>query len=210
LPKLSRALLLFLIAILVFCIFHTYSRGAWIGVLAGMCVVVLICRKWQFTVVMLFFLSLIFLIPEWREIFLSIFKVGGDAMRFEYWQIAIRMFEESPFWGKGLGVFMVYVSDHYPGMPVFYAHNCFLQILAESGIFSLLVFVVFVSMVLYLGVKRYYFVKDCILLGGVCGIFGFLTHSFFDVHLYSLPLAMLFWVWIGIISVLSSGNISNK
>jgi putative inorganic carbon (HCO3(-)) transporter len=210
LSKLNRFLLLFLMAILVFCIFHTYSRGTWIGVLAGMCAIVFIYRRRQITAAMFFFLSLILLVPEWREIFLSIFKAGGDAKRFEYWQVAIEMFKQSPFWGQGLGVFMVYLSDHYPGLPVFYAHNCFLQILAESGIFGLIAFVAFVSAVLYLGIKRYYLAKDPILLGGICGIIGFLVHSFFDVQLYSLPLATLFWLWMGVIPVLSSLKSGNK
>jgi hypothetical protein len=38
-----------------------------------------------------------------------------------------------------------------------------------------------------------------ILLGGLIGgLFGFLVASFFDVHLYSLQLSVLFWMMLGV------------
>jgi O-antigen ligase len=113
------------------------------------------------------------------------------------------MFKENPFLGIGLGTFMARLSECSPGIPVFYAHNCFLQILAESGVFSLVTFLVFVCSVIYIGIKKFLIIRDPVLLGGICGIIGFLAHSFFDVHLYSLSLAVLFWFWIGMVSALS-------
>jgi hypothetical protein len=37
------------------------------------------------------------------------------------------------------------------------------------------------------------------LLGLLAGVIGCLAHSFFDTNLYSLRLAVLFWVWVGLI-----------
>lgn len=38
-----------------------------------------------------------------------------------------------------------------------------------------------------------------ILLGLLAGLFGFLTHSFFDVHFYALQLVNLMWFVMGLI-----------
>ncbi len=153
------------------------------------------------------FVSILFYIPEFRNILFSIFQSGGDSDRFKYWQVAFTMFKENPFLGKGLGTFMPYFSKYMPGLYPAYAHNCFLQILAESGIFSLFAFLGFLYLVIYRGIRRFFIKRNPVLLGGICGLIGFLTHSFFEVNLYSLPLATLFWIWIGIVSALSSDRV---
>ncbi|MDD5465390.1 MAG: O-antigen ligase family protein [Candidatus Omnitrophica bacterium] len=198
--------ILFLAAILVFCIFHTYSRGAWIGVLAVLMAMLFISRKPVIIFTILIFMGILLFIPESQEILFSIFQFGGDADRFKYWQAAISMFKENPFLGKGVGTFMANFSKYLPNLVISYAHNCFLQILAESGIFSLIAFLLFICSVLYLGIKKFLSTRDPILLGGVCGLIGFLVHSFFDTNLYSLPLAVLFWLWLGIVAALGSGK----
>jgi putative inorganic carbon (HCO3(-)) transporter len=198
------ALILFLGVISAFCIFYTYSRGTWIGVLAVLLTMLIVSRKPPVVFFMIIITGIFFIIPEFRQVFFSIFQTGGDADRFQYWQAAGSMFKESPFIGKGLGTFMAHFSTYVPSLNISYAHNCFLQILAESGIFSLLAFLGFVVSVLYAGIRKFASTRDPILLGGICGISGFLAHSFFEVSLYSLPLAVLFWLWIGIVSRLSS------
>ena len=208
-PRLFKASvyysILFLAIILAFCIVHTYSRGTWVGVLAALMLMLFISRRLVVITIVFIFTGVLLLVPVFREILFSIFKSGGDADRFKYWQAAIAMFKENPFLGKGLGTFMAHFS-RYSQTVISYAHNCFLQILAESGIFSLIAFLGFVCSVLYAGIKKFFSARDPILLGGVCGLAGFLVHSFFEVSLYSLPLAVLFWLWIGMVSVLSNSN----
>jgi O-antigen ligase len=109
------------------------------------------------------------------------------------------MIRENPFLGKGIGTFMDHFARYTNIYPA-YAHNCYLQIWAESGIFSLLSFIIFIGAVLYSGIKKFLATKDFLLLGFISGLMGFLAHTLFDVDLYSLRLAMLFWVWVGLIS----------
>jgi O-antigen ligase len=209
-PRLFKASvyssILFLAIILAFCIFHTYSRGTWLGVLAALMLMLSISRRLVVISILFIFTGVLLLVPVFREILFSIFRFGGDADRFKYWQAAIAMFKENPFLGKGLGTFMANFSRYLPQKLISYAHNCFLQILAESGIFSLIAFLGFVCSVLYAGIKKFFSAKNPILLGGVCGLSGFLVHSLFEVSLYSLPLAVLFWLWIGMVTVLSNSN----
>jgi len=196
-------LLLFLILIFAFCVFHTYSRGTWVSVFAALIIMLLISRRFIILIPLLVFCGVLLFIPEFRKIFLSIFDFNADADRFKYWQVAISMFKENPLLGQGLGSFMSRFSGYLPETNISYAHNCFLQILAESGIFSLLAFLGFIFIVLQKGIRRFILSRDPLLLGAVSGLIGFLVHSFFEVNLYSLPLATLFWLWVGLVSVLS-------
>lgn len=213
-PRMFKAkiyyLILFLALILAFCIFHTYSRGTWIGVLAVLMAMLFISRRLIIISIAFILISILLLVPVFREILFSVFQFGGDADRFKYWQAAISMFKENPFLGKGVGTFMAHFSEYLPNKVVSYAHNCFLQILAESGIFSLIAFLGYVYSVLYTGIKKFFSARDPILLGGVCGLIGFLAHSFLDTNLYSLALAVLFWLWVGIVAALGSGKASQN
>jgi len=60
---------------------------------------------------------------------------------------------------------------------------------------------------LYLCIKVFKKSQDFILLGLICGIFGFLVHSFFDAHFYSLQLSVFFWSMAGIAQALANTDI---
>ena len=107
------------------------------------------------------------------------------------------MIKDNPFLGKGVGTFMnnLVKYDVAPGYQ--YAHNCYLQIWAESGIFALLGFLWLIIYVFYEGIKCFIKNKDYLLLGVLSGLLAFLLHSFFDTCLYSLQLAVLFWLMLG-------------
>jgi O-antigen ligase len=85
-----------------------------------------------------------------------------------------------------------------------YAHNCYLQIWAETGIFSLLSFLGFLWLLLRQGIRAFKKTQNYIVLGLTCGLFGYLVHASLDVHFYSLQLAVLFWMWAGILSAAST------
>jgi O-antigen ligase len=94
---------------------------------------------------------------------------------------------------------MAQFSKYLPTEPPAYSHNCYLQIWAETGIFSLVSFMAFVVSFVCLGIKKFIVSRDFLLLGLLAGAVGFLVHSFFDTNLYSLRLATLFWIWVGLI-----------
>ena len=129
------------------------------------------------------------------------FKEGGDSDRFRYWLAAWKMIQDHPFFGLGVGTFMANFSKYMPNVSISYAHNCYLQIWAETGIFALFSFVGFIVSFVCIGIKRFIVSKDFLLLGLLSGVLGFLAHSFFDTNLYSLRLAILFWAWVGLLSV---------
>jgi len=190
----TKIILLGLQVLILTCLFLTLSRGSFLGLIVALILMLILSRKFKILLllVVLFTVALIFL-PHTKERLLSTFQMGGDAERFEVWKGTWVMIKESHFLGKGLGTFMDHFSKYIPNLSVRYAHNFCLQMWAETGIFSLLSFLVFLSLVLVKAIKKFQENKDFILLGIICAVLGLLIHSFFDNDLYSLQLAVLFW-----------------
>jgi len=180
----------------------TFSRGGWTGFSSALLLILIVSpRSRNIFIFFAVFFTVMIAIPQTRERFIFIFKFGGDSNRFINWQIAFNMIKENPFLGKGVGLFMDYFP-HIPGVIIGYAHNCFLQIWAETGIFSLLSFLGFLFTFFSKAMAVFLKTKDFLILGLLAGLFGFTVHSFFDTHFYSLQLAYLFWSMTGILASL--------
>lgn len=195
--------LFFAALLLLVCLPFTYSRGAWLGFIGEMFIFGLLTKKYPLIIPPLIILAALFLlIPALQERFLFIFQKGGDSGRFGLWKASLLMIKDNPFLGKGVGTYMDYFSKYMPNAMVQYAHNCFLQIWAETGIFSLLSFLLFLVSIFITALRFYKNTKSYLILGFIMGTAGFLIHSFFDTQLYSLQLAMLFWILLGIFNSL--------
>lgn len=195
--------ILFILEILLaMCLMLTFSRGSWLGFVCILFLMLMLsCKLKQLAPIFIIFGILIFFLPAMKERAAFTFSPIGDADRFIVWQSAIRMIKENPFLGKGIGTFMDYFHAYAPNKTIQYAHNCYLQIWAETGIFSLLSFLVFTGAILYQAIKIFRKNSDYLLLGLICAVFGFMIQSFFDTHLYSLPLATLFWYILGLTAI---------
>jgi putative inorganic carbon (HCO3(-)) transporter len=198
------ASIVFLTTLLGYCFFYTYSRGAWISLAGALFFMMIISKKKSALISAFVFFGILLLLPQSRVLIFSMVESGCDADRFKYWQTAFAMVKEHPFLGQGLGTFMQNFGKHQPDLQISYAHNCYLQVLAETGLFGLIAFLAFVSRTIYKSVRAFFCAKDALHLGAICGMIGYLMHSFFENNLYSLPLAVLFWVWLGLVSSLSS------
>lgn len=181
-------------------LFLTLSRGSWLALFVSISfMAILLGRDSKRLIPVILIIFAMFFIPLFRERLLFIFNEYGDSARIRFWTAALRMVCDHPFLGTGVGTFMANFSSYLPSLRISYAHNCYLQILAETGIFSLISFLGFVTMIIYYGIKKLYFSRDFLLLGLLSGLVAMLVHSFFEVNLYSLQLAVLFWVWCGLI-----------
>ncbi len=209
LSKISLTVLIGLEILLSACLMFTFSRGAWLGFVFTMCFMLILssgnmAKRLVFLIPL--FIGILVLVPELRDRLVFTFTPSGDADRVKVWRAAFIMIKESPFLGKGIGLFMDNFS-RLSNLNIQYTHNCYLQIWAETGIFALLSFLGFVGVLLVNGIKVFKSNQSFLLLGLVCGLFGFLVHSFFDTQLYSLQTSMLFWSMAGILSVLSVKDI---
>ncbi|HOD12741.1 MAG TPA: O-antigen ligase family protein [Candidatus Omnitrophota bacterium] len=190
--------------ILLVGLLFTFSRAGWLGFVAGSVVMMFLFdkKKLLLSLFAVFVLSLLLFFPFTQRLVYS-FRAGWDSERFIIWRESITMIQENPFLGKGLGTYMDHSKkDIASDVGSHYAHNCYLQMWAETGMFTLLTFLLLAGFVLYRGIRISLRSKDDdlgILLGGLtAGLFGFLVASFFDTQLYSLQLSVLFWVMLGV------------
>jgi len=211
--QLLKRSLIFLNLLIITNLILTFSRGGWVSFLIVLLVApFLISKKEKKGKYILIFLSLLFfllLIPFTRERFLFIFAKGGDADRFRIWDATFAMFKDSPILGNGLGLFMDKVRNYKNVIPQ-YAHNCYFQMLAETGLVGFLAFFWFLAELADKTVKAMSKKTDAMLFGLFLSLLAFLTHSFFDTHLYSLRLALFFWMIASFTVILTSENSRNN
>ncbi len=190
-----------LMALLFFNLSLTASRAAWLGLFAAViCFSMIYPARYnkKFLVYIFLLLCTIFIsVPRGADAIWN-FMLRGDAGRFKIWGAALEMFYESPIVGQGIGLFMKKLKAY--GLEPLYAHNCYIQILAETGILGLGSFLVFLGFIFKYAFKEFKKMPSMIFLGLVSGLSAFLVHSFFDTQLYSLRLATLFWVLLGLIA----------
>ena len=141
-------------------------------------------------------------------LFLLLFRLGGlpHSSSFQdrvgYWQASLRMIKEMPLLGSGPGTFGSRFAGYKPPwtMETQHAHNNFLEIWVEMGIFGLFFFLwlwwnFFRAAVGQLKVKSSKLkVKrnsQVLLLGLSLSIFAFFVHSFGDFDLYNPSLTTI-------------------
>lgn len=208
----------------------TLARGAWIGFIVALFFLSIIENRkiLYFTIAFLFISGVIasqfIKIPgDILGYLKSIFMLSADAnlYRKEIWQAALGMIRDRPLFGHGLTTFMSvypkYGKDYYflnLGL-IPYAHNCYLQIAAETGIVGLITFLWLIGKFFFYSIaslkKR---IKDkfyhAVLSGISAGIIVTLVHSAVDTNLYSLQLSVLFWVMLGLNAALQRNSLFKK
>jgi O-antigen ligase len=199
--KYIKIVISFLMALLFFNLLLTSSRAGWLGLFFGLTLFALLYpAKYnkKFLIYMFLLIFTVFLsFPKGADTIWG-FIVRADAGRFEIWSAAFKMFYESPIIGQGLGLFMKKIQSY--GLGALYAHNCYVQILAETGLLGLGSFLVFLSFIFKYALIELKRLPNMIFLGLFCGLSAYLVHSFFDTQLYALRLATLFWVFLGLLA----------
>lgn len=192
-------------AILIYALIFSYTKAAWIGFLTSLLFIGLLRKKRMVPVVLLLFLVLPAVLPrQMIDYVQKEIQLSSNLDRIELWKGAWNMFLQHPLIGIGLNTF----TPNYAKFGVTntaiaagYAHNTFLQIMAELGLFGLMTFIwilaaFFNSTIMFYRSTRERFYRS-ILLGLVAGLIAFLVQSSVDTNLYSLQLAVLFWFIIG-------------
>jgi putative inorganic carbon (HCO3(-)) transporter len=200
-----------LFILLFICLILTVSRGAWFASLSAM----LFMSIW-IRVLGIFFLVLgIFVmltqqfyysVLKERLVNLFIFTDESSLDRMRIWEAAWRMFMYNPWLGLGLGTFMFnfnnFVVERYRQGLIPYAHNCYLQIAAEVGIFGLVAFLSILVFFFSYGIETIIYRPKTfswyILLASLASVLGYCVQMTVDTTLYSLDLGMLFWILLGL------------
>lgn len=128
--------------------------------------------------------------------------------RILYWKSTAQMIVEHPFLGWGLGTFRLHYIDHQGGVladpnntPLIplagnplYAHNDYLHLWAESGVFSLAFFLLLIYVILRQGIQNTAKTgTPLFLLGFMGGVISILVQSWVSFPLHRPTTSLIFW-----------------
>jgi O-antigen ligase len=223
---LGTVLSIFLILLLA-CLCWTYSRSSWVGYIFILFLMTWMdYRKIFYAGTLLLVLIFIFMpsLNSIRHMHLindnvegvqkedsvkSVLETGGSG-RLAYWQKAVSIIRSSPIYGTGLNTYSKIIRRDPNTKTWWYAHNCYLQLTAETGLIGLACFLWLLYVLLQQGLHRCKQIKDLwpltFLQGSVSGLFGFLVQSFFDNTFYTVQLGVLMWLIFGLIAALMRLN----
>ena len=208
-----------LLMIIVFCmcwsLLITYSRGAWVAASVAVLFFVLfsvIKNKKLVSVGLLFVIAILvislFVGLRMKKNFGSkeLNRANTVAWRVGVWKESIEMIKNKPFLGYGINTFANEFQKFrkIPSANPTYAHNCYIQIAAETGLLGLICFL-WIIISIFKKITHSISVRlmgsnnlRIVSVGIAAGIFGLLFHSFFDTDLYSLQLSMFLWSMIAL------------
>ncbi|MBP5293909.1 MAG: O-antigen ligase family protein [Clostridia bacterium] len=218
---LSHAFVAVLEAMLIYSLIYSWTRSAWLGAIVAIIFMALLIDNRTLSVLILsipgIVLAVILLINYGEGLFdhpvakrfASIINFTDDSVRYrvEVWQSAARMAKDNILAGIGIGkeafsaVFPSYAAVGTEGAE--HAYMLPLQILVESGIGGLTVFIMSVFAMFQ---KTFEFIseeKDPFTrknaIGGLCGILAFLVAGIFDYGWYNHQLYFVFWLVFGFV-----------
>ncbi|MCQ2406034.1 MAG: O-antigen ligase family protein [Oscillospiraceae bacterium] len=196
----------------------TYSRGGWFALAcAGVILALMLCPRW----VPLFLVLAVCTVPFWpeniRARLLTVFSSDSsiNSRSFIYTANA-RLIKHMPLFGAGLGYssMKLEILGHgwYNGyFPYVHAHNIFMEICGESGIFTLLAFLLAMFFPIRDGalrIKKDRNTTGAVAAGASAGLIGSLIYGMTD-YPWAYPRVMLFF-WIIFAILVSANNIKKS
>ncbi len=126
----------------IFCLIMTYSRGAWLGFLLAMLVMLLFTKNFSkkiglFIILVCIIIITTFALPNIKELLILSFdiqnqEVSSVASRLFIWNNILNIFSENPIFGIGL-------KQTYTLLKV-EPHNDYLRILLELGVLGFILY----------------------------------------------------------------------
>jgi len=204
-----RALFLVSFTLCLACLVLTWSRGAWIGFIFSVIIFILLKSSAFLAGIILttpaIMLGFSFLLNT--NIAQRILSIGNTAdsstaYRIDIWTGSLRLLEDRGIAGIGIGegafssVFPQYALAGTETAP--HTHSLYLQIMTETGVVSLVLFIVIC--LAYLSLVFAYIRSTpgtgnrTMSIGFLCGICAFLVQSFTDYTWYNYRVYLFFWI----------------
>ncbi|MCK4648116.1 O-antigen ligase family protein [bacterium] len=218
----KRIILRIMLVLFLFAIVTTRSRGTFLS-LALIVIFLGALKSKRYVLIALGLLILIFsLLPTpTNSPLVRLITVGGKDpyayTRISIWKSALSMIKDHPFLGTGLGTFKDAFSGYnFPVEGVFarfgkkasFAHNEYLQIASEAGIFALGIFI-WLLFAFFRKAKK--LLRDFrnkeeygLVIGLVAGIMGVLIHSLVDFPLHAPAIPIILSINAGMVMGLGS------
>lgn len=212
----------------VFAIFNSGCRGAYLGLFAIIAAVIFylyyfVKTHWGFERIKKRYKSMaagifaaigaviVFSPPIFKRI-LSIFAMREDSstsFRMNVYQSCCQMFQDNPFLGIGVGnqnfreTYGLYMKTGFDALG---AYSVYLETAVESGIFGLLVFLLFIGLIFLHGIMYLRRESDLTLkiitMSVLLTVLGVMTHGLVDTIYFRPQVQIIFWINIAILTTL--------
>jgi len=194
--------------ILLFNMVATYSRGSYVSLAIGAFVFVLIIKKKLIVLFVPALLGVLLVLPASvvnRLFSILNFDDTSTVFRLNIWRGSLRMLGD--FWpiGVGQGEYAFNrVYTYYSLGAIFtpHSHNLFLQIMIETGIVGILVFIGVLACFIRAQVNFLRRVKEFRLrvfsAAFIAAVIGFLAQGAFDYNFYNYRVMLAFFLFLGI------------
>ena len=130
------------------------------------------------------------------------FNEGSNTERLKNWNQGYEMFANNSLFGVGIGNYSLEINPTIEYRSPVYAHNLYLDIGAEMGIFALIIWLLLISITIF---QLYETNKNSddeffkiIAVGLIGSLIWFSVHSFFDTPIYSPTILAIFTVIISL------------
>ncbi len=200
----TKLLLFGLVAMFGTCLVLTYSRGAWLSVIAVIGTYGLIYNR-RILWLLLIIPVIVMYAHDVLERLLSIINPTdtSSTLRLALWESTWSMIVDKPLFGIGWGAYwLVYPEYDFfvqnTGTKIFHAHNMYLNIAAEIGIPGLLAFLAIMyghartALQIFNNTTDYWMAG--LMLGIVSAIVGLAVSGFTDYVMFNIQMSMLFWL----------------
>ena len=195
------------------CLVYTWARGAWLGFILAAVLFMLMWNKKAMGLIVAGMVALPFSIPFLPQSIVSRFTSIGDLTdtstnyRVFIWRGSANLASDYALTGIGVGeqaFGRVYPYYSFAGIETApHAHNLFLQLFIEVGIFG---FIIFLAMLICLLQSGFTLAKKgddketrLIGCGALAGIFAALLQGMTDYIWYNYRVYFIFWIVIGIV-----------
>lgn len=188
-------------------LFMTMSRGGWLGLAVAAFIFICLVRKELLLLAIPLLGAAVFVVPESIiNRFMTIFNFADSSTsyRFKIWEITEAVIHDHFIVGLGLGhlPFKMVFEQYIRTMPIYHAHNTFLQIFAEMGIVGFVLFFIFMVSI-FVNLARYPLKSENkylkIMGAALCASFsGMLFHGMFENVFYMTKITTTFWLLLAV------------
>ena len=212
-PRLFYVLSTFIIAL---ALYLTYSRGAWLGIAAGLAFIALASgKRVRIAMIVLLVLGVIAVIPFLQtERAQSLFQVGTGTgfFRASVWESASAMIRDHPIFGVGLDNFLYeypkYIKpDAWREPNLSHPHSIVLDFWVRLGIAGVVVLIWMIVEFYRCGIRnlgKLSGTERALVIGLMASMTAALAHGMIDAAYFYVDLAFVWMLTLGVIAELDS------
>lgn len=179
------------LAVMAIAIILTYSRGAWLGVLAGIVILLLrqsgvSLRKWGALGVV----ALLVISPLLFTRFKSTFHDASSSERMALYRTGVNKILDQPLLGNGLYGFRdTLKNSDYSGEILNYPHNIILNFWLETGLLGIISF----ALLIFFALRQYRNRPTILKFAAALFLLVMIAHGMVDAPYFKNDLSILFW-----------------